>query len=177
MDDPQIVPAILATTEEEYQEQLEKITESGLFEWVHIDFTVNSVSPEIVNRYQTTLKREAHIMVEGLKVEGMDRVIRDGVNPEDELPDLKDKDFVLIMGVHPGEQGQQFIPKTIQKINEASRLRSTNNLKFLIGVDGGVSSENIRSIIEAGADHIVVGSHLTKGDIHENIEKFWEALR
>lgn len=68
----QIVPAILATNEEEYTQKLKKIEESELFKdsWVQIDFMDNkfvqnkSIGPDILAKYPTTLKIEAQLMVE-----------------------------------------------------------------------------------------------------------------
>lgn len=68
----QIIPAILALTEEEYYSRLRKISQSGLFKegWIQIDLTDNKFVPnqtiglEVVAKYQTELKKEAHLMVE-----------------------------------------------------------------------------------------------------------------
>ena len=68
----QIIPAILATTESEYSEKIKKIEESGFFQddWVQIDLMDNkfvqnaSIGSEIIAKYPTQLKREAHLMVE-----------------------------------------------------------------------------------------------------------------
>lgn len=198
-----IIPAILATTEEEYKDKLQKIGSCPeLAEgWVHIDlqdgkFTQNAtISPEIIAKYPTNLKIELHLMVENpeeisLKLESADigRVIthievsKDGanlaINPETPISSLEGVklDSVLIMGVHPGSQGQGFIPETIEKIRECSRLRSNNNLDFKISVDGGVTPENAKLIVDAGADYLVVGSHLLEGNIDENLESFWVEL-
>lgn len=66
----QIIPAILATTEEEYKNKLQKITNSNQFDWVQIDlmdskFVQNqSIKLYIMAKYPTNLKIEAHLMVE-----------------------------------------------------------------------------------------------------------------
>jgi ribulose-phosphate 3-epimerase len=103
------------------------------------------------------------------------------VNPEIELKDLEQYlsqiQRLQIMSIHPGHQGQEFLPETLDKIKESSRLRLNNNLDFKIGVDGGVTPANIRSIMDAGADYVVMGSHLLEGDIHVNLESIWEALQ
>lgn len=85
-------------------------------------------------------------------------------------------DVVLVMGVVPGLQGQQFIPETIDKIKETSHLRLKGNYNFRIGVDGAVKDDNIREIVNAGVDFVTVGSYLLKGDIDENLENLWEAI-
>lgn len=179
MSNPQIIPAILAKTEQEYKEILEKLESSNLFinGWIHIDFTADSVGPEVVDKYPTSFKKEAHLMIPDPGLKNMDRVIQYGIYPEDDLPDLSQIDFLLIMGVHPGKQGQLFLPETLDKVSKAARLREENNLNFTIEVDGGVSADNAQQIFAAGADRLVIGSHLTKGDIDENFRKIQNAAR
>ncbi|MBI2642568.1 MAG: ribulose-phosphate 3-epimerase [Candidatus Wildermuthbacteria bacterium] len=61
---------------------------------------------------------------------------------------------VLLMAIHPGFQGQEFLPLVLQKIADTKKVFSG----LLLGVDGGVKKENIQSIFQAGADYAVVGS-------------------
>jgi len=74
---------------------------------------------------------------------------------KDILPDL---DLVLIMSVNPGFGGQQFIPQTLNKINELKSLALRLNPELIIEVDGGVGMQNIAALIEAGADAFVAGN-------------------
>jgi ribulose-phosphate 3-epimerase len=67
-------------------------------------------------------------------------------------------DMVLLMSVNPGFGGQQFIPKTLDKLKEARRLIDASGLPIRLEVDGGVTAKNIRQIAEAGADTFVAGS-------------------
>lgn len=95
----------------------------------------------------------------------------------DKLEPFMDRiDVVLVMGIVPGFQGQKFIPETINKIKETSRLRSKDNYNFRIGVDGSVRDTNIKEIVQAGADFVIIGSFLLKGNIDENLENLWEKL-
>ncbi len=73
------------------------------------------------------------------------------------LPDL---DYVLVMSVNPGFGGQQFLPLCLPKIAWLKTQREERNLKFLIQIDGGVSLETARSVVESGADVLVIGSAL-----------------
>lgn len=83
--------------------------------------------------------------------------------PVDILSCIIDKvDLVLIMSVNPGFGGQKFIPQSIDKVRELSRIREEKNLKFLIEVDGGVNGDNARLLKEAGADILVAGSYIFK---------------
>lgn len=104
-------------------------------------------------------------------------VIKAGVSlnpatPVDILSCIIDKvDLVLIMSVNPGFGGQKFIPQSIDKVRELSRIREEKNLKFLIEVDGGVNGDNARLLKEAGADILVAGSYIFKsGDRKKAIE-------
>ncbi|HEX5278184.1 MAG TPA: ribulose-phosphate 3-epimerase [Fluviicoccus sp.] len=67
-------------------------------------------------------------------------------------------DMVLLMSVNPGFGGQQFIPKTLDKLKEARKLIDAGGLPIRLEVDGGVTAKNIRQIAEAGADTFVAGS-------------------
>jgi len=79
-------------------------------------------------------------------------------------------DFILLMSVNPGFGGQSFIKSYL---NRAKALRTyLDNNKFNhvdIEVDGGVKIENVKEIANAGANLLVSGSGLFKGDLHENV--------
>jgi len=89
---------------------------------------------------------------------------------------ISEVDMVLIMGVNPGFGGQKFIPYSIDKIKELSKMRAERNQKFLIQVDGGVDVNNIKSLSDAGVDEFVAGSSGVKGDILNNIKALNDAL-
>jgi ribulose-phosphate 3-epimerase len=74
---------------------------------------------------------------------------------EDVLPDI---DLVLIMSVNPGFGGQSFIPRTYDKIRQVRKMIDNNKLDIKIEIDGGVTLDNAKSIIEAGADVLVAGN-------------------
>lgn len=67
-------------------------------------------------------------------------------------------DMVLLMSVNPGFGGQQFIPKTLDKIAQVRSIIDASGLPIRLEVDGGVTTKNIRAIAEAGADTFVAGS-------------------
>jgi ribulose-phosphate 3-epimerase len=75
---------------------------------------------------------------------------------------LQDIDMVLIMSVNPGFGGQQFIPQTYEKIRKLRRMIDEKGLKVHIEIDGGVSMENARQIVDAGADVLVAGNAVFK---------------
>lgn len=67
-------------------------------------------------------------------------------------------DMVLLMSVNPGFGGQKFIPSTIEKIKRVRALIDESGFAIRLEVDGGVSTDNIRAIAEAGCDTFVAGS-------------------
>lgn len=99
------------------------------------------------------------------------------INPGTPIMSLKEilplVDLVLVMGVNPGFGGQGFIDSTIDKIRELKLLKEEMSLEFNINVDGGVKSFNYKEIIENGANNLIIGSDVFKGNsIRENIELF-----
>lgn len=71
-------------------------------------------------------------------------------------------DMILVMTVNPGFGGQKFITTMIEKIETISRIRDNVNPKLLIEVDGGVSPDNAKRLIEAGANVLVAGNSVFK---------------
>lgn len=71
---------------------------------------------------------------------------------------IEDCDTVLVMSVNPGFSGQKFIPRAIEKVREARAMIKRRNVSCTIEVDGGVGAENARTLVEAGADALVMGS-------------------
>lgn len=67
-------------------------------------------------------------------------------------------DYVLLMTVNPGFGGQKFIPYCLQKIKDLRQLIDKNNSNVLIEVDGGIKTNNIKEISDAGANVFVAGS-------------------
>ncbi|MGZ8537755.1 MAG: ribulose-phosphate 3-epimerase, partial [Flavisolibacter sp.] len=75
---------------------------------------------------------------------------------------IGDIDLVCLMSVNPGFGGQKFIPKTLDKIRELRKIIDDNKLQVKIEIDGGVTLDNAKSIIEAGADVLVAGNTVFK---------------
>lgn len=86
-------------------------------------------------------------------------------------------DMVLIMTVNPGFGGQSFIPYTAEKVREVAKIISEKGLKTDIEVDGGINSQTIDTVLEAGANIIVAGSAVFKGDITANVTAFLEKMK
>ncbi len=73
-------------------------------------------------------------------------------------------DMILLMSVNPGFGGQSFIPGTLDKLREARKRIDQSGRNIRLEVDGGVKTDNIREIAEAGADMFVAGSAIFKTD-------------
>ena len=68
-------------------------------------------------------------------------------------------DMILIMSVNPGFGGQKFIPYTLTKIRQANELlAAAGNTQAVIEVDGGVNTQTVQSVKDAGASFLVAGS-------------------
>ena len=73
-------------------------------------------------------------------------------------PFLDACDGVLVMSVEPGFGGQRFEPIALEKLRHLAALRDRRSGSFLLGVDGGISTETVGPAAAAGAELIVAGS-------------------
>ncbi len=89
-------------------------------------------------------------------------------------PYLDKVDMILIMSVYPGFGGQKFIPESLERIAKVKSMTQGYNID--IEVDGGVYEENIKTVVDAGANVIVAGSAVFgKEDISAAAEKLIKA--
>lgn len=86
-------------------------------------------------------------------------------------------DMVLIMTVNPGFGGQKLIPYTLDKVKELKALLNKEKLKVDIEVDGGINLSNVEEAMDAGANIIVAGSAVFKGDIEQNVTGFLDVMQ
>ena len=91
---------------------------------------------------------------------------------EEIAPDL---DLVLVMSVNPGFGGQAFIPGSVDKVRRLRALLSGLASPAVVEVDGGVTPDNARALRDAGADVLVAGSAVFRGDVAENVTAFRRA--
>lgn len=85
-------------------------------------------------------------------------------------------DMALVMTVNPGYGGQKLIPYTLDKVSELRRMIRAQGLKVDVEVDGGITRSNVQSVMSAGANVIVAGSAVFRGDIKENVTRFLELM-
>lgn len=120
---------------------------------------------------------EAASDVEGTieKIRGLGKkvgiTIKPATPPEAAEPFLELVDMVLVMTVEPGFGGQKLISGCLDKVREIRRMAENRGLSLDIEVDGGINAENVELALEAGANVIVAGSAVFKGNISENIAR------
>ena len=85
---------------------------------------------------------------------------------------LEEADMVLIMSVNPGAGGQSYIPAMNAKIKALRKMITDRGLKTELEVDGGIGLDNVKEVLDAGANVIVAGSAVFRDDPRENVRKF-----
>ena len=79
-------------------------------------------------------------------------------------------DMLVVMTVEPGFGGQKYIPESTERIREIRRMADEQGLDLDIQVDGGITKENVQVVLDAGANVIVAGSAVFRGNISENVK-------
>lgn len=85
---------------------------------------------------------------------------------------LEKLDMLLVMTVEPGFGGQKYIPESTERIRQVRHMAQELQTKLDIEVDGGITADNVHVVLEAGANVVVAGSAIFRGNIKENVEKF-----
>ena len=101
-----------------------------------------------------------HRSVQAIKSKGCQAgVVFNPATPLDVLDwVIDDIDLILIMSVNPGFGGQSFIDSALRKIEAARKRIDATGRDIRLEVDGGVKTDNIRRVADAGADTFVAGS-------------------
>lgn len=107
-----------------------------------------------------------HSNIQQIHALGMDAGV--AINPHTPVSFLQDIiqdiEAVCFMSVNPGFGGQKFIPHSFQKIRELRDMIDSRGLSVRIEIDGGVTLENAKKIVEAGADVLVAGSSVFEAE-------------
>lgn len=102
------------------------------------------------------------------------------INPDTPVsvlePYIDKVDMILIMSVNPGFGGQKFMPIALNKLKCVKAWADEKNPNLYIQVDGGITVDNVDAVLDAGANVIVAGSAVFKGDKAANVRAFQEAL-
>ena len=96
--------------------------------------------------------------------------IKPGTPVEELIPYLDKVDMILIMTVEPGFGGQPFIEASYDRIKAVRKMLNDRGLSTDIQVDGGITKENLKSVLDAGANVIVAGSTVYRGDASQNVK-------
>lgn len=83
---------------------------------------------------------------------------------------LEDVDLVLVMTVQPGFGGQKYLDECTEKIQELRELIDREELDVDIQVDGGINDDTLETVMKAGANLIVAGSYVFRGDLEQNVK-------
>ncbi|MCR4762458.1 MAG: ribulose-phosphate 3-epimerase [Lachnospiraceae bacterium] len=98
------------------------------------------------------------------------------IKPETDIsvfrPFLHELEQFLVMTVRPGYGGQDYMPETTEKIRQTRKMLDAEGIDADIQVDGGITDETLPIVLEAGANVIVAGSAIFKGDIAGNCARF-----
>lgn len=99
--------------------------------------------------------------------------------PVSEIYDvLANVDMVLVMSVEPGFGGQKFMSEQLEKVRELKKLKDDNGYKYDIQIDGGITLDNLREVLDAGVNCVVAGSSvLGKEDIGQAAKDFMEVFK
>ncbi|GFI21688.1 ribulose-phosphate 3-epimerase [Lachnospiraceae bacterium] len=102
------------------------------------------------------------------------------INPETPVsavfPYMELVDMVLVMTVHPGFGGQKYITGCFEKIREMRHVINESYPEVKLEIDGGVTLDNLEKNLEIGANVIVTGSAIFKGDIEANVQEFLKRM-
>lgn len=122
--------------------------------------------------------KHLHRTIQAIKAKGLKAGVV--LNPATSLSTLdyilEDIDMVLLMSVNPGFGGQKYIPTMTEKIRALKKMIDERGLEIDIEIDGGVTPDNVKEILEAGANVIVAGSAVFGKNITEQVEKFHKAF-
>ena len=84
------------------------------------------------------------------------------INPHTSISELEniiaDIDLVCVMSVNPGFGGQKFIDHTYSKVIQLKKMIQQSGSSAKIEIDGGVTLENAKALIDSGADVLVAGN-------------------
>ena len=144
------------------------VTDPVFFADVFIDAGADYITfhEEALQNQEKILSLAAHIHDRGKKC-GIS--VKPGTSLEVLKPYLDAFDLYLIMSVEPGFGGQKFNENAPERIASLKAMLAGAGNKALIEVDGGINAETGKLCLDAGADVLVAGSYVFKGNIKERV--------
>jgi D-allulose-6-phosphate 3-epimerase len=140
--------------------------------------TLAQAGATMISFHAETANGQAFRLIDNIRAAGMQCGLV--INPETQLDAvtlyLDRIDKVTIMTVDPGFAGQAFIPAMLKKITAFADYRQQHNLKYLIEVDGSCNKKTYATLVEAGADVLIVGSSGLFGHA-EDIGEAWKVMQ
>ena len=119
-----------------------------------------------------------HRVIQQIREAGMQPAVT--INPATPVALLQDiiRDvyMVLIMSVNPGFGGQKYMDECTEKIRELRELIDEEELDVDIQVDGGINDDTLETVMRAGANLMVAGSWVFKGDVAANVRHITEKI-
>ena len=122
--------------------------------------------------------KDVHATLRRIREHG--RKVGISIKPDTELdallPYMNEVDMILVMSVEPGFGGQGYLEKSTERIREVRRMIKTSGRNIDLEVDGGIRLDNLKMVLDAGANIIVAGSAVFHGDIEQNVREINKIL-
>ena len=103
--------------------------------------------------------------------------VKPGTPVEEVFPYLEKLGMVLVMTVEPGFGGQSFMADMMPKVEKLRAEIAKRGLDVDIQVDGGVREDNLRSVLEEGANVIVAGTAVFNDDITGSVKRLFKCAQ
>jgi ribulose-phosphate 3-epimerase len=151
------------------EEPLEKVAD-----YVAAGADVITIHPESSSHIHRVLQKLRTLANANNRERGLVRGV--AINPGTPLevlqPLLDEVELILLLAVNPGWGGQKFIPSTIGRIAGVKRLIAESGREILLGVDGGITRDNVSDVAKTGVNLIVTGSAVFDGKSPEDNARF-----
>jgi ribulose-phosphate 3-epimerase len=151
------------------EEPLEKVAE-----YVAAGADIVTIHPEACSQPHRVLQKLGQLTNSNAPERGIVRGV--ALNPSTPLealePLLDELEYILLLAVNPGWGGQKYIPSTTARIARVQHMIADSGKSIILGVDGGITKDNIAQVAATGADLIVAGSAVFDGKTPEANARF-----